>query len=274
MKAYVTTAAGGDRDGDRMKNGSRRVRARAFGWAALAALAPGVAAATDVAIYPERVELTFDQPMATWHYQGSSGVELEPEVPFERCVWYSDTELACEFEDGQPARNATSYLVHVPEFATQEGGVVQARIVGADTPRPVLSAPHFLIEWSGETPRLHIRANQDVSATAVAQVLELTVDGQPIPVVLRPGERQGWIPAAFTLDLPQDVPRLGMLELSVAPGLVGEEGPLPGVQEEVLLRARLGEEPRAVTVACTPDRQVAVDAQAGATVRCRRASSG
>ncbi|MDQ3510155.1 MAG: MG2 domain-containing protein, partial [Pseudomonadota bacterium] len=215
----------------------------------------------------DSLRLAFDEPMEAWGNEGMPGLRLEPAVPLD-CRWDSDIDLSCDFPEGNKARNATQYRVHVPALKTQDGRTLPAKTISAETSRPELQASVYSVQWVRGMPRIHIQANQKVDATAAAAALRLTVDGRSVPVVLSPTTARPWIPVGFILELPQNASWRGMLELSVVPGLVGSEGQLAGTQNAMLLRALLEEEPRVAKMACRPGGQMDVGTGSAAMIAC------
>lgn len=242
------------------------VLAMALGLIGLMAPVPGTAA-TEAQISRDRLHIAFDESMEVWGNQGVPGLRLVPALPLE-CRWDSDTDLTCDFPEGNKARSATRYRIHVPALRTQDGRALTAQILSVETDRPELHASAYSVAWDRGLPKIRIGANQQVDAAAASAVLRLSIDGRSVPVVLLPEKDQPWMPAGFILELPQIESWRGMLELSVVPGLTGDEGPLAGTQDAVLLRALLDEEPRVAQVACSPAGQVDISAASAAKIAC------
>lgn len=233
--------------------------------AALAfAFAGPVAAEVDADIGDELV-IEFDQAMQTWTDARPAAIRTHPALPM-RCRWDEDTRLACAFDDGVEPRRATRYSVHLPAMTTQDGERLPARTLGVETARPSLSASPWTIDWRGRRPVLRVDASPDVDARAAKAALVVEVDGRAVAfdLLAMPPRHPGAWPA-FEIRLPDGLPADARLQLRVRPGLASTAGPLPGTQDEVLLRARINEPSRLERVDCTLDPRVEKPAVEGAT---------
>ena len=187
------------------------------------------------------LQLRFSEPMRVWDNPRSDGlVRLHPELP-TTCSWSSDLSLECDFGDASPTP-ATRYRIQVAAgLTTQQGVAVEPRVLEAETERPTLSA--FAARWRDGLPTIRITSSLPATREAVAAAVRLRVDGRPVTVpvaaltaVSTPDRNHA---AHFDLDaealgLPDGHDRV--VELSVAPGLRSTAGPLPGTQDDSLLR--------------------------------------
>ncbi len=187
------------------------------------------------------LRLEFPESMQTWDNRiEPQAIRLTPGLPVQ-CTWTSDTRIDCGFDDTAPPAPATRYRIHLAAgLRTQSGRQLPAQTVEAETARPMLHAT--LAGWRGGTPLVHVRSNVPVSAEAVAQVLQLTLDGQPVPLPpLRELRRQPPQLPGFVLDLSEINGQDRQLELTAAPGLRSTVGPLPGTASGILLRTMANE---------------------------------
>jgi len=217
-------------------------------WVGLAiALACGLASVSahatriDASFQHGGLQLRFSEPMRVWDNPRSDGlVRLQPDLP-ATCNWSSDLSLDCDFGDADPAP-ATRYRIHVAAgLTTQQGTAVAPRVLEAETERPTLTA--FASRWRDGLPVIQVVSALPATREAVAAVLRLTVDGQPVAVpasALTPVPASRWNTAA-TFDIAADAlgvddGRDRIVELSIGPGLRSTAGPLPGTQDASLVR--------------------------------------
>ena len=218
----------------------KRIAMIVFGWIAAWAHAgppPHEMPRSTASINHHGLVVEFRDSMHTWSDSvGKSFVSLEPELPLA-CRWDSDTRLACSFE-AEKASPATRYRIHLaPGLVTANGNVLPGQTLEAETKRPELYA--WIVDWKDGQPSIVVRSNLRTVPVDVARALKLEIDGTEHPADIRIDESaERWAGgAAYSLLLPPIARRDALLVLSGRPGLRSEEGPLPGVQTEVLVNA-------------------------------------
>ncbi|MBS0218798.1 MAG: hypothetical protein JSR63_11580 [Proteobacteria bacterium] len=196
-----------------------------------------------------QLTLEFDQPMLTWN--GRTDVDALRIAPDAACQWFwqDDTSLICRgnFFNQHPFRSASEYRVSIGHGLWSQAGVELAPTQAiVRTALPQLDAR--IGQWLSGIPGMFIQAPADTTATTVANVLGVTLDGHAIAFDLatpNKAELQGTYftkdDHVFALRLHDLGGRAGVLRVHVRPGLVGSDGPLPGDQDKDLLTARIGE---------------------------------
>ncbi len=190
------------------------------------------------------LSLSFPEPMQTWGtIPSADAVRLEPAVPVE-CTWPDDLTLDCLATDEARFKPATTYRIHLAEaFATQRGGTLPAQVIEAETERPSVNA--HVMTWTDGLPSIQLSSDARITAQALIDVLEVTLDGEPAsvaPSMLRARPpRQDWEPRSrFDLLVPVQGEDRELI-VAIRPGLQGEEGDLRGQQSRVLVVAYANE---------------------------------
>ena len=187
------------------------------------------------------LRLQFPQPMQTWENRvDPQAIRLTPALPVQ-CTWTSDTLIDCGFAPGASSTPATRYRIDLAAgLKTQTGRELPAQVLHAETTRPSLHAR--IGEWRGKVPVLYVLPTLPVTAEAAAEVLRLSVDGQPVALPpLRELPGHSWQPRAFTLELSGIQGNGSRVELAATPGLLSTAGPLRGTGSGVLLRSVINE---------------------------------
>ncbi len=212
--------------------------------------------------------LEFAQPMQNWDNAVRSDlVRVTPSLP-ATCSWDSDTRLACR----SPSRfaEATRYRLDIAAgLKTQTGSVLAARALYVETARPTVSVD--IERWRHGIPSIVLAADMPVDTAVLRSVLRLEMDAKPVelPELQRlPPVWTGDTRVRFGFNAPVEGTH-HLLTLRITPGLRTPVGPLPGRQDEVLLRARINEPFLLRGVACAgrndrtlaPARDGVVDAQ-------------
>lgn len=192
---------------------------------------------------PPAISVTFNQPMvpvtSVGNLTGPSPIRIEPEVPGQ-WKWQGTTTL--QLMPKERIRFGTRYRVTVPGTLKAWSGQAlgQDFVYTFDSPLPAVTQTQ---PSSGATevelePLLQIGFNQNVSGEKIAPRVRLVgADNRAIP--LRPLPRSTW---ARDSRLSGSVQQLTMTafvptealkpnttyRIQVAPGVVGDEGPLPG----------------------------------------------
>ena len=185
--------------------------------------------------------LEFAQSMQTWdNAVRTDVVRITPSTP-ATCSWDTDTRLACHLDS--KLAQATRYRLDIsPGLKTQAGPVLAGQILFVETARPQAGAS--ITGWHEGVPDFQIRVNMPVEAAALRSVLRLELDGRAMPMPeLRALPRQ-WrndTRTLFGFDAPRTQGGSHLLVLRVKPGMHASVGPLPGQQNDVLLRARISE---------------------------------
>jgi len=215
---------------------------RAWGWGVALLCLAGTASADEQKIEAKflsenhRLDFAFPESMQTLALQdGAPLVTLSPAIAVTGCTWENDTRLACELVRKAP--NATRFVATLsPKLQTTTGVPLPTRTIAVETARPRVEAS--IRRWKAGDPVLRLQATQASSIASLEASLRLTLDGKPAKVEV--GEVPGPGPRVFELRLPK-VEKETTLVLSVVPGLVSPEGPLRGTQDQVLVRAIVGE---------------------------------
>ncbi|WP_152599960.1 alpha-2-macroglobulin family protein [Noviluteimonas dokdonensis] len=182
------------------------------------------------------VRFLFPEPMQTLASQSDTPrATFTPALPLAGCHWANDTELSCQFV--KPLPRATAFRATLPAgLRTVSGAPLPSGELRFETERPSV-----WIERRWNDGRLHfeVHAWLGITTAAIADVLRMTVDGKPVPVSLQEVVSPYGGPI-YRLDAPA-VTHESTLELRIVPGLVSTEGPLRGTQDQVRLRAIIGE---------------------------------
>ncbi|MGO4262466.1 alpha-2-macroglobulin family protein [Lysobacter sp. TAB13] len=211
---------------------------------ATAVTAPSVSARFD----NSELTLTFAEPMRIWGNRVEPGsVRLTPSIgdaAAMQCHWQDDTSMFCTFGAIEPA-DATEYRIQIADgLLTQQGAALPGRTLEVRTDRPSVSS---VMSWEDGRPVISLFSQQKIGADDLARVLRLDIGGRPAPVRLKPIDDDG---GSYRLELPVKIAPQTHLELSIVPGLRSSAGPLPGVQNGVLLRALVNEPFRVIGAAC------------------------
>ncbi|MEO5560729.1 MAG: alpha-2-macroglobulin family protein, partial [Dokdonella sp.] len=214
------------------------------------------------------VMLHFSEPMLTWAGKGTpSGVSFAPPLP---CQWYwsNDTQLICDTDYRmRDLHRATRYQLSVRGgFWSQRDVEVGQQVLALDSERPALEAA--ISDWRNGQPMIGIETNVSVTAAALRRALSLSLeDGGRVDFELQNqtatepnayGPRMKWRIALAPVTGSNRI-----LTLRVVPGLHSDDGELTGLQDKVLLRARLNEPFRLRIVVC--GRTQATDSKPHAT---------
>lgn len=226
----------------------RRFVVGAMAWVvAGAALAQGIEAKIETRYRDDSLRIRFPEAMQVMdNGDVAQLVRISPAAPVESCTWVDDTELACEFPKRLPLATQFRIELDAGMLRTVRGETLSAAPLLAETDRPALSAS--IREWAEGRPRIVVTTEHDVTQAAVQAALRLTLDGARVDVALQPGKREHE-DLTFEITLPA-VSRESTLELAVIPGLRSTDGPLPGTQDAVLLRAVVGEPFQVRGLAC------------------------
>ncbi|MBS0194623.1 MAG: hypothetical protein JSR34_10280 [Proteobacteria bacterium] len=212
---------------------------------------------TETQVSASQIKLSFDQPMLTWEERSPlRAIAMQPEVP---CTWYweDDTTLLCRTAGHLKLFHvASAYRLRIDHGLWSQAGMeLPPQSIVAESERPQLRSE--VSDWKAGVPQIHLTTDAAVTAEAVARVIAVDLDGQPLRsrVEALPDEppRVYATEHTFDLQLPDLPTREGVLHMRVHPGLVGSAGPLPGTQDEVLLTAAVHEPFRLRAVACNPD---------------------
>lgn len=241
-----------------VREGVSRHLFRCFVLLGLVTLFGGAAVAAD-AIEAEfgwddsELTLSFPEPMQTWGAIPDAEVlRLEPAVPVQ-CTWTDDLTLDCRPIDTARFTPATAYRIHLaPVFSTQQGGILPAQIIKAETDRPHVEAS--ITDWRDAMPLIRLSSDAQISVQALIEVLQVTLDGQALPLtnsMLK--ERKAsdqWGPqSAFDLRIAAQGIDQEMV-VAIRPGLKGQAGELRGVQSKVLIVAHVNERLRVRRGSC------------------------
>jgi len=232
-----------------------------------AAAAPRVSAASwsgDVLI------LEFDMPMLDATETASPNISLDP--PFAcRWHWSNDKELWCEpvDQDIRPSA-ATRYTVSVnPPLRSQQGAEIERQLITADTTRPELSIR--MPAWPDGQPLIEISSEAPVTVETLRSHLAVTLeDGSPLSYsiaeklpILEYAHPWHRAPQQWRLSFPSVAATDSIIALRVKPGLQSSEGPLTGIQDDVLLRVRANESFRLRRAGCSREFSLIGAAQRG-----------
>ncbi|MUV13286.1 alpha-2-macroglobulin family protein [Noviluteimonas gilva] len=209
-----------------------------WGWSVLALCLAGTAMAEE----PIEVKLTsgnnitfrFPEAMQTLSTQeGTPAARFVPALKVTGCNWTNDTALTCRLAEAPP-RATTFSATLPPKLRTVSGAPLPAGPLTFETERPLLFVTH---EWKAGRLSFVVRAWKNSPQASIASALRMTVDGKPVPVTLRKLDSSE---GGYGFDVP-DVATESTLELSIVPGLASSEGPLRGAQNQIVLRATIGE---------------------------------
>lgn len=194
------------------------------------------------------LQLTFSEPMLTW-----AGSAMPPEIvvtPTPSCAWLwtSDTLLTCSRNSGDALEPATHYRLAIGGgLWSQRGREIERWETGFDTDRPSIFEAGALIDhWSDGVPAIDIRVSEPVAAAALSTALVLSEDGRAVPFELTPQKEFRRSPIAeenriWRIDYHPSDAKPHSLSVRIKPGLRSNRGPLVGVQDDELLRARVNE---------------------------------
>lgn len=189
------------------------------------------------------LEIRFDQPMLTWQQAGAlDTLRIEPRLD---CIWSwrDDEVLSCGFPlHAEDPRLATPYAVQVGRgFWSQAGEELAPVRLILHSKLPEIEADG--VEWRDGQALFRLSTKAKVGTAELQRVLRLDAGGaRGIALSLEPQA------AAHGLDACQedyrcwiarssDATLAGELMLHIEPGLRSDDGPLPGVQAELLARA-------------------------------------
>lgn len=194
---------------------------------------------------PPAISVTFNQPMvpvtSVGNLTGPAPIRIEPEVKGQ---WKWQGTTALQLMPKERIRFGTRYKVTVPGTLKAESGAAlgQDFVYSFDTPLPVVTQVQ---PSSGSTenelePLVQIWFNQSVSSEKIAPLVRLVgADNKAIP--LRAVPRSTWAKdsrlSGYAQQLTMTVfaPERALkpntaYRIEVAPGVVGDEGPLPGTK--------------------------------------------
>ena len=188
---------------------------------------------TTVSLHYNAVAIEFGEPMQIWANESRDDVvTLKPALPTQ-CSWDSDTRFFCKFKGGaRPARATRYHVLIAAGLKTQTGVTTPATTLQFETERP--RSPRW---WKAERrkPQIVVSSHARTSVQSISSVLRLSLDGSTMaaPDTAAPPARGKWdIEARYEIQLaPSKAPTV--LTLSVVPGLISTEGPLPGIQEPI-----------------------------------------
>ncbi|MEO8670988.1 MAG: MG2 domain-containing protein [Tahibacter sp.] len=212
---------------------------------ALLACANGLAAGiSSFEVDSRYVVIRFDQPMLTWQDPLEvDAISIDP-APDCHWRWDDDITLHCEIDDKKPELHAaTRYRLDLREgLWTQTGEAVAAQTRYADSQLPKVEAS--IAEWKDGEPQIVVEPNLPVDADALRDVLRVSneagdaVGYQLVATESRfPDRVAGETIVPYRIVFDASEPTSGMIAVAVKPGLRSHLGPLPGIEERVLLRA-------------------------------------
>jgi uncharacterized protein YfaS (alpha-2-macroglobulin family) len=222
----------------------------------------GVAATETDSPRAEEVELSayglgihFSEPMLTWLGSAApQGIDITPPLDC-RWSWSSDTQLNCYENEGK-VRPASTYEVAIHGgLWSQKGEPFKSQVLSLESPRPEIVFP-LIDHWDGGVPVIEFSSNAPVGAAALQAALALVVDEREVRFELEPAANDDQVPASDqhtawrVVYSPADAMPHSLV-LRARPGLRTTLGPLPGTQDEVLLRARVNESFRLRQVGCS-----------------------
>ena len=201
---------------------------------------------------PSEIIFQFDKPVVPLGRMDRSAKEIAITfTPPLACEWrwQNPTALACVLGESARPRLATKYTATVPaQFDTTTTVSLGSPFTGTFTsPRPSIAAA-WVKTWSGPgMPAIELSSNQSVTQTSLASHLYfedqlkqrhpvVAVEATPeasdseAPEESTSATGQQWI-IAPQLALPGDI----ALELKIAPGLTGTQGPETGREERGLV---------------------------------------
>lgn len=202
--------------------------------------------------------LEFSEPMLTWlGNTAPTGFDIDP--PF-RCnwSWSSDTQLSCYDSQMDSMLPATRYRISIHGgLWSQQGSEIAAQQLSVDSPRPEIEESRIQ-RWNDGVPVLELTTNMPVTSAALRSVLSLTEDDRALHFDLHTTDgatttNESAGSKRWRIDyLPSDA-AMHVLALRVRPGLLETRGTLAGVQDALLLRARINESLRLRLVGCSAD---------------------
>ena len=203
---------------------------------------------TEVNASSSFLQVTFSEPMLTWLGSGSSSaIVVTPPIDCS-WAWTDDTLLTCHREQGAALEQATRYRLSIRGgLWSQQGREIARQDRVFDTERPSIPDAGAVIDhWEAGVPAINIWVSVPVSAMALSKALILAEDDQQVPFRLIPQTESGGIPIAeenrlWRIDYRPTDSKSHALSLRIKPGLRSSKGPLPGLQDEILLRASVNE---------------------------------
>jgi len=215
------------------------------------------------------MRLVFDRAMLTWSGDiDASAITISPASTC-KWSWSDDTTLTCNFDYSAPMpRKATRYEVRIHGgLWSQDGVEIAPTVVHVDSERPALEAA--VVAWNEDVPQIELTSNVAVTLSALRAAVHVVLDDETplevdlhaLPVDRPPGRGAAAAPNTWQLALPP-IDRDRTISVLVSPGLQSTEGPLPGVQEKILLQARVNEVFRVRRVWCAADWEKVSDADA------------
>jgi uncharacterized protein YfaS (alpha-2-macroglobulin family) len=190
------------------------------------------------------LRIEFAQPMRTWVGDVDTLEQIKITPPLT-CAWSwdEDTLLSCIPRYGHPQPpKATAFEVQIAEglLWSQQEQPLPATLLHVESGRPEAYAR--VDDWTDEGwPVFALHVDQRVTQDELKRVLALRDhSGEPVAFALAgTPEFHG---TAFRLTPVSDERRDLQLELRILPGLRSLEGPLPGVEDQVLASALAGEQ--------------------------------
>jgi hypothetical protein len=181
--------------------------------------------------------LEFPEPMQTWSNEVRGDVvRITPTLP-ATCSWDSDLRMTCRL--AAAAAQATRYRIDLAAGQkTQAGATLPAQVRYVETQRPTLGGG--ITSWKDGTPTVELWTDMAVDPASVRSVLRIDLSGESIEPLLQPLPPQwkGDTRQRFRIAVPATT-GARLLTVRVEPGLRTNVGPLPGQQDEILLRASI-----------------------------------
>lgn len=194
---------------------------------------------------PPAISVTFNQPMvpvtSVGNLTGPAPIRVEPEVPGQ---WKWQVTTTLQLMPKERIRFGTRYKVTVPAKLKAASGQTlgQDFVYSFESPLPAVTQaqPSSGSTEVGLEPLLQIWFNQNVSSEKIGPLVRLLgADNRAIP--LTPLPRSGWAKDARLSGYAQQPMMTAFApahalkpnttyRIQVSPGVVGDEGPLPGTQ--------------------------------------------
>lgn len=206
----------------------------------------------------DSVNITFSQPMvALGEFEKTANipVEITPKLECE-WRWINTTTLSCKLPDSQPLTFATAYRVVVKkEIKSLKGlSLAQDFVQVFNTARPAVTYHSFARWLSPGFPVVNLSFNSRVTAESVMKSIVFTENGIPVPtrvVSIEAGQKiyenssnvsivmqavkeeakPGMIHDRWTIVPRSDLKDGSHIAVRVKPGLVTNQGSLPGFED-------------------------------------------
>ncbi len=185
------------------------------------------------------VRIEFDKPMQTWH--SKTRIEHIRIAPAVQCDWYwnDDVELTCSIPrmSGEIKPFANYRVEILGGLTSQEGIEIKPVVKSVTSGSPEISAS--IDAWLDGKPLIELTTDLGVDASAILQVVSLTLGETRIPYQLKSKESTNGDRLSYNLEYsPIDVGE-GLLSLKIVPGLRSTLGPVQGEQDKEMLLARI-----------------------------------